>query len=183
MKSITSAIAVIVGLLAVAPVAVQADQAARKEHKLESKADRTIKLAEKKDPSIPNLFERSYGYAVFPKIIQGGAGLGGAHGKGVVYERGAFIGEASLTQGTVGLQLGGESYSELIFFENEDVLRQFKANRLEFAAQTSAVALKAGTGAKANFVKGVTVFVISRKGLMAEAAIGGQRFHFKRKAS
>lgn len=183
MKSVTSAIALTFGLLAVAPLSVQADTAARKEHKLQSKADRTIKLAEKKDPSIGNLIEQSYGYAVFPKIVQGAAGLGGAHGKGVVYEHGAIIGEASLTQGTVGLQLGGESYSELIFFENEDVLRQFKENRFEFAAQTSAVALKAGAGAKANFDKGVTVFVVSRKGLMAEAAIGAQRFHFKPEAS
>ena len=66
-------------------------------------------------------FKSSYGYAVFPTIGKGGFVVGGAHGKGRVYQKGKYIGDTSMTQLSVGLQLGGQAYSEMIFFEDQRV--------------------------------------------------------------
>jgi hypothetical protein len=143
-------------------------------------------------------FNAAYGYAVFPTIGKGGFGVGGAYGTGRVYEKGKLIGEASVTQLSVGFQLGGQAYSEIIFFENEAALREFTRGEFEFGAQASAVAItlaanaKAGSGganAGASVYKdkaatvgaynaGMAIFTVAKGGLMYEAAIAGQKFKF-----
>lgn len=130
------------------------------------------------DPSLDEFIMSGHGYAIFPSVGKGGVGLGGAYGKGVVYEGDRLLGYTDLTQATIGLQLGGQSYSELIVFENEMALRDFTSGDLEFAAQASAVALKAGASADAEFTDGVAVFTRPIGGLMYEASIGGQQFDF-----
>src|SRR5215510_9634098 len=69
-----------------------------------------------------HFFDTAYGYAVFPTIGKGGIGVGGAHGKGKVYAGGKYVGDTSMTQLTIGLQLGGQAYSEIIFFEDKRAL-------------------------------------------------------------
>ncbi|MFQ5757532.1 MAG: YSC84-related protein [Acidiferrobacterales bacterium] len=182
MKSITSIVALFVGLVAVAPLSVHAGSTVRS-HELEAQAQKTVHAFEKNDPSLAALFRNSHGYVVFPKIGKGGAIIGGARGKGLVYEKGAVIGEASLTQVTVGLVLGGETFSQVIFFENQKALARFKENRLEFAAQATATAVNAGSGAQHQFDNGMAVYTMARKGAMGEAAIGGQKFHYTPNAS
>jgi lipid-binding SYLF domain-containing protein len=177
MKSIIALSALMFGLVTLAPVAVEAGSAGNT-HRLEAKAEETIQAFANKDPNIAALFQKSYGYVVFPKIGKGGAVIGGARGKGVVYENGTVIGHASITQVTVGLELGGETYSQVIFFEGEAALTRFKENRFEFAAQATATAVTAGAGAQYPFDKGVAVYTMSRRGAIGEAAIGGQKFHF-----
>lgn len=130
------------------------------------------------DPSLDEFLKNGYGYAIFPSVGKGGLVVGGAYGQGVVYEGDKLIGYADLTQATIGLQLGGQSYSELIVFQNEQALRTFTSGSLEFAAQASAVALKSGASADANYTDGVAVFTRSNAGLMYEASIGGQNFDF-----
>lgn len=146
----------------------------------DEKVQNTIQAFKKKDPGLNRFFAEAYGYAVFPSVIKGGAfGFGGAYGKGQVFEKGMVIGDASVSQGSVGFQLGGQSYSEVVFFKDKEALVRFKSGNLKFAAQASAVAVTEGVAANAAYDNGVAVFSLPRKGLMVEAAIGGQRFVFK----
>jgi lipid-binding SYLF domain-containing protein len=131
------------------------------------------------DPSMSNLFATSYGYVIFPKVGKGGLVVGGSGGSGTTYDRGKATGTAKLAQVTVGAQVGAETYREVIFFENKDAFDRFKDNKVEFSAQVSAVAIKSGASANAKYRDGVSVFTQDLSGLMAEAAIGGQKFSYK----
>jgi len=133
----------------------------------------------KSDPSMENLFKHAAGYAIFPNIGKGAVGVGGAAGKGAVYQKGMPVGTAQMVQVTVGAQAGGQAYREIIFFENEDALDRFQRNRIEFSGQASAVAVKAGAAANANYRNGVVVFSQEKGGLMLEASLGGQKFTYK----
>jgi lipid-binding SYLF domain-containing protein len=127
------------------------------------------------DPGLEALAKKSEGYAFFPEITKGGLGVGGAYGRGVVFEQNQPIGYADVTQGSVGLQAGGQTYSELIVFENKAAMERFKKNQFEFGANASAILAKNGAAANARFVDGVAIFVRPVAGAMAEAAIAGQR--------
>jgi lipid-binding SYLF domain-containing protein len=145
-------------------------------------------------------FEESYGYAVFPTIGKGGFVVGGAHGTGQVYANGEHVGNSSMTQVTVGFQMGGQAFSQIIFFKNEQALNQFTTGNFEFSAQATAVAITAGVSAEANtgggasagvsggsnnastvsggYRKGMAIFTIAKGGLMYEAALGGQKYSY-----
>ena len=140
------------------------------------KARETIEDFKKEDPSIGKLFESASGYAVLPGIGKGGIGIGGAGGKGSVFKGGEPVADVKMSQVTVGLQLGGQKYAEVIFFENEGAYTRFVEKDFEFAAQVSAVALASGASADAKFKDGMLVFTQALGGLMYEASIGGQRF-------
>ena len=144
------------------------------------------------------LFGKSYGYAVFPTIGKGGIGIGAAHGTGRVYEKAAYVGDTSMTQVSIGLQLGGQAYSQIIFFENKAAFDQFTSGNFEFGAQASAVAITAGASAQAGtggtsagasgnqshadtaggYQDGMAVFTVAKGGLMYEASIGGQKYSY-----
>ena len=128
------------------------------------------------DPGMSKFFNGAYGYAIFPGIGKGGLGVGGAGGKGKVYRGGAITGDCKMTQVTVGLQAGGQKYAEVIFFENAEAYERFTGNKFEFAAQVSAIALKAGVSADAKYRDGMAVFTMGIGGLMYEASVGGQKF-------
>ena len=132
----------------------------------------------KLDPGIEEMARKSYGFAFFPEITKGGAVLGGAYGRGLVYERGQHIGYADVTQASFGLQIGGQTYSELIVFENKDALERFKENRTDFGANASAIIAETGAATNARFVDGVAVFVRPLVGAMAEASLSGQRITY-----
>jgi hypothetical protein len=142
-------------------------------------AQETIAVFKKVDPGLAHFFEGAVGYAVFPTIGKGAVGIGGAGGSGVVFEKGKAIGKASVTQVTIGLQLGGQTYSEIIFFETVPAFNDFKKETLALAAQASAVAASAGTSTNAKYQNGVAVFTLPKGGLMAEASVGGQKFGFE----
>jgi lipid-binding SYLF domain-containing protein len=137
-----------------------------------------IATFKKTDPSLDKFFETSAGYAVFPTITKGAIGVGAAHGGGEVIVHGAVIGTTSMTQVTVGAQLGGQQYSEVIFFETKDALESFKGGHFEMSAQVSAVAAADGASANAKYSSGVAVFTVAKGGLMYEASVGGQKFSF-----
>ena len=144
-------------------------------------------------------FAKCYGYALFPTIGKGGFGIGGAHGSGRVYAHGAHVGDVSMTQVTVGFQLGGQAYSQIVFFEDERAFKDFTSGSFEFGAQATAVAITAGASAQAtttgasasagtsekhtktagSYEKGMAVFTAAKGGLMYEASIGGQKFSYK----
>ena len=147
-------------------------------------------------------FKTAYGYAVFPTIGKGGVGIGGAYGKGCVYAKGKYVGDTSMTQLSIGFQLGGQGYSEIIFFQDERSYKEFTSGNFEFGAQATAVAITAGASAQAStaggvgtsastndehakntggYQKGMAVFTVAKGGLMYEATIGGQKFGYKPK--
>jgi len=144
----------------------------------EKKAQEAVAEFKKADPGMKTFFDKAYGYAVFPTVGKGAIGIGGAHGSGLVYEKGKVIGKTTLSQVTIGFQLGGQAYREIIFFENKGTIDRFKGGNFEFSAQASAVAATAGASADADFEGGLAVFTMAKGGLMYEASIGGQKFSF-----
>lgn len=153
----------------------------------------------KGSPVVNPFFETAYGFAIFPDIAKGAIGIGGAHGKGQTYRGGKLSGYTKMTQLTIGLALGGQTYSQVIFFQDRQAYENFTSGNFEFGAQASAIAIKAGASAqssstgesasatsggtagaqKASYYKGMAVFTHAKGGLMFEAAIGGQKFSFK----
>jgi lipid-binding SYLF domain-containing protein len=155
----------------------------------------------KKIPVVAKFFDGAHGYAVFPSVGKGGLGIGGSHGKGQVYRGGEVIGFTSTSDISIGLQAGGQAYSQIIFFENETALTQFTGGNFEFDASASAIAVQAtaeagagteGTGASssasktsgkattgAKYQKGIVVFTMAKGGLMYAATIAGQKYSYK----
>jgi lipid-binding SYLF domain-containing protein len=142
-------------------------------------ARETIQVFKKADPGISKFFSASAGYVVFPTVGKGAIGVGGAHGSGILFEKGNPVGKATLTQVTIGFQLGGQSYSEVVFFQTAGTLTDFKKGKFELAAQASAVAASAGASANAKYTGGVAVFTVTKGGLMYEASVGGQKFGYE----
>ena len=145
---------------------------------------------------VAGFHESAYGYAIFPTIGKGGIGIGAAHGKGRVYRDGKKLGDVSMTQVSIGLQLGGQAYRQVIYFEDERALREFTSGSFEFGAQAEAIAITAGAGAQAGtegasananenqsvaakYHKGMVVFTMGKGGLMYQASIGGQKYEYK----
>ncbi len=153
------------------------------------------------DAGISKMFTSAYGYALFPTIGQVGFVVGGAFGKGRVYEQGKYIGDTAMTQASIGFQLGGSGYSQVVFFQDKRALQEFTSGNFEFGAQVQAVALTAAVSASADtggssatasggknnaatagagYNKGMATFTITKGGLMYEASVGGQVFEFRR---
>ncbi len=145
-------------------------------------------------------FATAHGYALFPTIGKGGIVIGAAHGKGRVYVGGTHVGDTSMTQLTIGMQLGGQAYSMVIFFEDQRAYDDFSSGNFEFGAQASAVAITAGASASSTtgggstagasggthnattaggYTKGMAAFTIAKGGLMYEASLGGQKFNYR----
>jgi lipid-binding SYLF domain-containing protein len=135
-----------------------------------------LKRMSAEDPGVPALVKRGAGYALFPTVTKGGLVVGGARGQGVLYEQGRHTAYCDLTQATVGAQVGAQTFSELLVFENRAALDRFRAGQLAFAADASAVALTRGVAADFSFIDGVAVVVSPLSGVMVEAAVGGQQF-------
>jgi lipid-binding SYLF domain-containing protein len=148
-------------------------------NKLDLSVQQAIIKAKDRDPSMTKWFDAAYAYAVFPKVGKGGIGIGGAYGKGLVIHGDNTAGKTSLSQITIGFQLGGQVYSEYIMFRDKTAFDHFTRGNFEMGAQVSAVAIKLGASADADYDGGVAVFTIAEGGLMYEASIGGQKFKYK----
>ncbi|MEJ2385100.1 MAG: lipid-binding SYLF domain-containing protein [Xanthomonadales bacterium] len=146
---------------------------------LELDVARAIVNIRKADPGIETFFENAAGYAVFPSIGKGGVIVGGAYGKGLVIVDDKVDGYTTMTQATIGLQLGAQKYAQFIFFRDRIALEHFKRGNFEFGAQASAVAITKGASADANYDKGVVIFTHASGGLMAEGSVGGQKFTYE----
>lgn len=185
----TVARALLLGMVCVFAATAQADEY--------DDAIKSFRAAEETAP----FFQSAYAYVVFPTVGKGGIGIGGAHGKGRAYVGGQHVGDTTMTQLTVGLQLGVQAYSQMIFLEDRRAFESFTSGHFEFSAQATAVALTAGVSAEANtgggttagasggrndakvthggYRKGMAVFTIARGGLMFETSLGGQKFGYQ----
>ena len=143
-----------------------------------SDSEKALQTMLGKTPKLESFYNESYGYAIFPKITKVGIAFGGAFGKGVVFKDHQVVGSSKLKQASIGLQFGGQQYSEVIFFKNEESFENFTNGKLKFDAQASAVALKDGASIDAAYQDGVAVFTQTKGGLMYEASIGGQHFKY-----
>ena len=148
-----------------------------------SEADVKTSMAEfeRASPAIKSIIESAHGHAVFPTVAKGAIGIGGAHGDGLVYEKGKLIGSTTLSQVTIGFQLGGQAYRELICFQNKAALDRFTGGNYEFDAQAGAVAVTAGISRDAAYEHGVAIYTMAKGGFMFEASVGGQKFSFEPK--
>ena len=152
-----------------------------KNSKVKKASDKTIKALNKfkNKSSLKPYFKKARGYAVFPNVGKGGIGIGGARGKGEVFEKGNVIGKTTLTQVSIGFQLGGQAFSQIIFFKDKKSLERFTEGNFEFGASASAALISEGANASADYSDGVAVLTYSKGGLMYEASIGGQKFSYE----
>jgi len=139
---------------------------------------KAIELAKICDSTLQKFFDTSYGYAVLPSVGKGGFIIAGAGGDGEIFKGGILMGYCAMGQGTIGATIGGQSFDEFIFFKDESTYKNFTSGDFALAAQVSAVMVKAGGGAAADYESGVAVFVNNAKGAMLEASVGGQKFSF-----
>ena len=145
---------------------------------MEQDAENALASMIESTPKLQVFKDQAYGYAVYPKVTKAGIGIGGAAGKGIVYKNGEIVGSSKLKQGSIGLQIGGQQYSEVIFFKDQEAFDNFANGNLKFDAQASAVILDEGASIDAAYNDGVAVFTQIIGGLMAEASVGGQHFTF-----
>ena len=138
-----------------------------------------LRSATEKDPGLKAWIDSAAAYAVFPKVGKAGIGIGGARGHGLLIQGDKTLADVTLSQITVGFQLGGQVYIEIIFFKDQTAVDDFMRGNFEMGAQVSAVAVTLGASADAAYNKGVAVFTIAEGGLMYEASIGGQKFKVK----
>lgn len=131
------------------------------------------------DPTLQALMAKSVAWVVFPDVGKAGFVVGGAYGRGVVYHGGRRVGYAAISQGSVGLQVGAQTFRQMVLFLREDDFQKFKRGDFSLEANASAVAIKSGAASATDISKGVIVFVEPRGGLMAEAAIAGQVLRFE----
>jgi len=142
-----------------------------------------VSNAKSLDPSLTKFFDNCVGYAAIPSIAKGGFIVGGAYGKGEVFDKsGMRVGFCDVSQGSIGAQIGAQTFGEIIFFETKEAFTAFKGGKFALAAQASAVALQAGAGAAAKYQGGVAIFVLNPEGLMLEASVGGQQFGYQSNA-
>lgn len=151
------------------------------EDEMELEVQGAIVAIKEKDPGIEDWFKYAAAYAVYPSVGKAAVGIGGAYGKGLVIAGDKVIGTTSISQVSVGFSLGGQVYSEFIFFRDQTALDDFKRGNYEVGAQASAVAVTKGASADASYNKGVAIFTNTTGGLMGEAAVGGQKFSFEPK--
>lgn len=179
MKTVASKITILSFLITFLFVLSSHAQVAAWNPELHKDAESALDTMIGKTPKLATYKEMAYGYAVFPRVTKAGLGIGGAAGSGVVFQNNEAVGSSKLKQASIGLQAGGQQYSEVIFFENEKSFENFTKGTLKFDAQASAVAIKTGASVDVAYQNGVAVFTHTLGGLMYEASIGGQHFTFK----
>jgi lipid-binding SYLF domain-containing protein len=178
MRLLTKMLALGLLLVAMIPLTSTADFIPAHDDPMQLSAAQAIVEMNSRDPGMSEWFSNAAGFAVFPSVGKGGIVIGGARGRGLVIANDRVVGSTTLSQFTIGLQLGGQVYSQFIFFRDEPALNEFKRGNFEFGAQASAVAVTLGASADANYNGGVAVFTMASGGLMFEASVGGQRFTF-----
>lgn len=152
----------------------------RKEQSLIDNSRQVEKDFLNKDPSLQMFFDQAAGWVSYPTVGKGAIGVGGATGSGIAFDSDRnILGKSRITQVTIGFALGGQAYSQIVFFETQGDLEHFKQGNLEFAAQASAIAVTARAAADAKYESGVAVFTLGKGGLMYEASIGGQKLSFE----
>jgi lipid-binding SYLF domain-containing protein len=187
------ALHLLAGLIAVLPLAAQAQAQAQEKAEPQAKkaspaelrtqlhtsVEGTVAQFKKTDAGFDKVLADAAGYAVFPKVGKGGFIVAAGHGDGELIEKGKAVGTTSVTMGSIGLTAGVQEYSQIIVFKDQAALDRFKQNKFEWAANASAVMIKSGAAVAAKYPQGAAAFIHPTAGVMAEASVGGQKFNFK----
>jgi lipid-binding SYLF domain-containing protein len=146
-----------------------------------TRANQTVAEFQSANPNLKSFMNSAAGYAVFPSVGKGGLVVGGARGSGVLFQNGAIVGRTTLTQGSIGAQAGGQTFSQIICFESPTALSSFKDGKFSLSADVNAIAISTSVSKTVplTYTRGVAVFTMARSGLMVQAAVGGQRFTFE----
>lgn len=174
MKAMLSSVLFLSFVTAATAVSANWDPAEKDE--MMRKVDESVAELLETDPDMQRFFDAAAGYVVIPNVGKGGIGVGGAYGRGVLYEGGVPTKVVRMSQMSIGFQWGGQAYRQFMFFEKQSTVDTFKDGNFKFSAQASAVAVTAGASADASFKDGVAVFTMARGGLMYEASVAGQKF-------
>jgi lipid-binding SYLF domain-containing protein len=177
MRTAISSAAVVAMFMLVGCATAPSTPAARRG--LVAESDATVASMTARDPSLQRVLDGSPGYAVFPNIGSGGAIVGAAYGRGVLFEHGRPAGFVELNQGSLGALIGGQSYSQIMVFENDAALGRIKSGNFDVGAEAQAVALSSGIADATQFEDGVAIFQLPKGGLMASAAVNGQKINFQ----
>jgi lipid-binding SYLF domain-containing protein len=165
-------------LAALLVVALASTLAARAED-LTAKAQEALTNFKLADPTLTNFFAKAAGYAILPGVGEGGFIIGGEHGDGLVYQKDKMIGKVSMSEVSIGAQVGGGSFSEIIFFQTKSALQTFKTSKWEMSVKAKAAVAASGVAENAKYEQGVAIFTLPKTGAMVAAAIGGQKFKFE----
>ena len=174
MKSMFNLVSMVVALSLVGVCSASAER----DEELQGQVKEALKILKQKDSTFEAALQKAHGHVVFPNVGKGGFIIGGAGGKGEVYKGKELIGTATLSQATIGAQIGGQTFIEVILFSDRIALNNFKKGKFELSAGISAVAAAEGVAGKADYENGMAVIILPKKGLMAEASVGGQKFDF-----
>jgi len=166
------AVAALVSALAIFTTTARADD-------LNAKAQTAVDNFKRADAGLATFFTKSAGYAILPSVGEGGFIVGGQHGDGLVYAKGRVVGKVAMTEVSVGAQVGGGTFSEVIFFETEAALQRFTNANWEMSAKAKATVAASGAAANASYEQGVAVFTLPEKGGMLAATVGGQKFKYE----
>jgi len=180
MKTVQSKISQIMTTLLILLVSITMNaQVGGWNPELISDSEEALQTMLEKTPKLKSFYNESFGYTIFPKVTKAGIAFGGAFGKGMVFKDHQVVGSSKLKQASIGLQFGGQQYSEVIFFENKDAFEKFTNGKMKFDGQASAVVLKEGASIDMAYQDGVAVFTQTKGGIMYEASIGGQHFKYE----
>ncbi len=179
MKMLSKIMLIVAGAMLLGACEIVGPQDSEEQEILHQRAQASVADLKRADPSLETLLNSSFAYVIFPKITTGAVGIGGAYGAGEVYQKGKLIGYADVSQGSIGLQLGAQTFAELIMFRTETAFVNFKNDTLAFDARMSAVAASSGAARAADYSTGVLVMYLPEGGLMFQAAVGGQQFRFR----
>ena len=132
-------------------------------------------------PKAQRYVKRAKGMLVFPSVIKAGIGIGGEYGEGALIIDGATVDYYSVAAGSIGLQLGAQSRSQLILFMTDEGLATFLKSRGWKAGVDGSIALiKLGTGGEVLTPnadrQAVLGFVFGAHGLMFNLSFEGQKF-------
>ena len=179
MRTLSKMMLLAAGALLLGACEVVGPQDSEERDLLHERASASVADMKGVDASLETLLNSSFAYAVFPRITAGAVGVGGAYGTGEVYQKGRLVGYADVSQGSVGVQLGGQTFAELILFRTETTYVNFIHNTTEFDVRVSAVAAASGAARAADYSNGVLVVYLPEGGLMLQAALGLQSFRFR----
>jgi len=155
-----------------------APKTAAERDSLERRAEATLAEMQSRNPELRDVVKSSASYAVFPEVGKGGVLVGGAFGRGVLYVNGVSAGIVKLEQASIGAQLGGQTFAELLVLRDQQDVDRLRAGTYELGANASATVLQAGAAASATASRGTSAYILPRGGLMVDLSVAGQRIEY-----
>jgi lipid-binding SYLF domain-containing protein len=148
---------------------------------IDAQVDAALKTLYDSRPDAKALADQSAGILVFPSIVKGGLGIGGAYGDGALRVDGKSAGYYNSVEASFGFQAGLQSFSYALFFMSEDTLKYVEdSSGWEIGVGPSIVVIDAGAGGNFSSTTAkddVYAFIYGQQGLMAGIGIEGSKIN------